>query len=157
VPALPSSDNAHVVAPAPVMYGAAVAVGLAIELIVPSTLVPPTVGAWLAFGWIAISVVVVVSAFTALARAHTAFDARKATSKIVTDGAFRFSRNPTYLALTLLQVGIAFALRSTWVLLMTVPAVALTHWGVILREERYLDGKFGDEYRHYAAKVRRWI
>jgi protein-S-isoprenylcysteine O-methyltransferase Ste14 len=86
------------------MYGAAVAIGLAIELVVPSTLVPPKIGAWLAFGCIAISVGIVVSAFTALARAHTAFDARKATSRIVTDGAFRFSRNPTYLALTLLQL-----------------------------------------------------
>jgi protein-S-isoprenylcysteine O-methyltransferase Ste14 len=92
-----------------------------------------------------------------LARARTAFDARKPTTTIVSDGAFQYSRNPTYLALTLLYVGFALVLGSPWVLLMVVPAVALTQWGVVLREERYLEAKFGEAYRRYKTNVRRWL
>ena len=92
-----------------------------------------------------------------MARAKTSFDARKPTSALVTSGIFRVSRNPTYLSLALLQAGLAFAFQSFWLLLLVVPAVALTHWGVVLREERYLDHKFGDEYSQYARRVRRWL
>lgn len=98
----------------------------------------------------------VVSAFRAT-QAHTAFDARKSTTKIVTTGAFRLSRNPTYLSLTLLLIGIAFIISSLWVLLSVVPAAVATQWGVILREERYLKEKFGEGYSSYASKVRRWL
>jgi protein-S-isoprenylcysteine O-methyltransferase Ste14 len=104
-----------------------------------------------------ISIPIVISAVRALLRGRTAFDARKPTTSIVTDGAFRYSRNPTYLSLTLLYVGVALMLDSLWVLVMVVPAVAVTQWGVVLREERYLESKFGEEYRRYAQRVRRWI
>ena len=151
------SDNAGVVAPAPIIYGMAIAVGLAAEFALPTALLSRLVGLWLGAVTIAISIPIVVSAFRSLARAHTAFDARKPTTGIVTDGAFRYSRNPTYLSLTLLHVGVALVLSSLWVLLMVVPAVAAIHWGVVLREERYLEAKFGEEYRSYATKVRRWV
>ena len=151
------SDNAGVVAPAPVIYGAAIAVGLAAEFALPIALMPRPVGFWLGAITIAISIPIVVSAFRALARSRTAFDARKPTTSIVTDGIFRYSRNPTYLSLTLLHVGIALVLGSLWVLLMIIPAVAVVHWGIVLREEQYLNAKFGEEYRSYAAKVRRWV
>ncbi len=151
------SDNAGVVAPAPVIYGAAIAVGLSAEFALPLAPLPRPVGFWLGVAIIAASISIVVSAFRALARARTAFDARKPTISIVTDGAFRYSRNPTYLSLTLLHVGVALVLGSLWVLLMVVPAVAAIHWGVVLREERYLEAKFGEEYRSYARKVRRWV
>lgn len=150
------SDNAGVVAPAPVLYGTAIAVGLAAEFALPIALLPRPISLWLGAVTIAISIPIAVSAFRALARAHTAFDARKPTNRIVTDGAFRYSRNPTYLSLTLLHVGIALVLGSLWVLFMVVPAVVVVHWGVVLREERYLEAKFGEEYRSYATKVRRW-
>ena len=104
-----------------------------------------------------LSIPIVVSAFKALARARTAFDARKPTGTIVSDGAFHYSRNPTYLSLTLLYVGLSLLVGSPWVLFMAVPAVALTQWGVIMREERYLEAKFGEEYLRYKAKVRQWI
>ena len=151
------SDNAGVVAPAPVIYGTAIAVGLAAEFALPIALLPRPVGFWLGGVIIAISIPIVVSAFRALARARTAFDVRKSTTSIVTDGAFRYSRNPTYLSLTLLHVGVALVLGSLWVLLMVVPAVAAIHWSIVLREERYLAAKFGEEYRSYTTKVRRWI
>ena len=151
------SDNAGVIAPAPIIYAAAIAVGLAAKFALPIVLLPRPIGLWLGAATIAISIPIVVSAFRTLARSRTTFDARMPTTRIVTDGAFRYSRNPTYVSLTLLHVGVALVLGSLWVLLMVVPAVAAVHWGVVLREERYLEAKFGEEYRSYAAKVRRWV
>jgi protein-S-isoprenylcysteine O-methyltransferase Ste14 len=153
----PAPDNAGVIAPAPILYVVAMAIGLVAERVAPTLLLQSPVSRWLASAFVASAIAIVVSAFRALAQAHTAFDARKSTTRLVTTGAFRFSRNPTYLSLTLLHIGVAFATESLWVLLMAVPAVALTQWGVILREERDLDAKFGEAYRSYAAKVGRWF
>ena len=153
----PSPDNACVIAPAPVIYATCVAIGAAVEYVVPSSLLPFPIGVWVAVVVIAVAIGIVVPAFNALARAKTTFDARKSTTRIVTAGPFRFSRNPTYLALSMLHIGVSFALGSSWVLLTLVPAVAVTQWGVIRREERYLETKFGDEYRRYASMVRRWL
>lgn len=152
-----TTDSAGVIVPAPVPYAVALVVGAVIEVILPTTLLPRVVGLWLGAVSILISIPIVISAVRALRRGRTAFDARKPTTSLVTDGAFRYSRNPTYLSLTLLYVGLAFVLDSLWVLLMGVPAVAVTHWGIVLREERYLESKFGEEYRRYAQRVRRWI
>ena len=153
----PSPDNAGVIAPAPVIYATGIAVGVMVEYVVPSSLLPFPIGIWVAVGLIAVAIGIVVPAYYALARAQTTFDARKSTTRVVTTGPFRFSRNPTYLALSLLHIGVSLALGSPWVLLTVVPAVAVTQWGVIGREERYLETKFGDEYRRYASMVRRWL
>ena len=152
-----SADHADVLAPAPIMYAAAILVGLAAEYTQPLWRLPPTVSLWLGIAIIAASIPIVLAAVKALGRAQTAFDARKPTNTIVTDGAYRYSRNPTYVSLTLLHIGVALVLGSVWVLLMVIPAVLLTHRGVILREERYLEAKFGQEYLRYKAAVRRWL
>ena len=157
MPSSSPTDHAGVLTPAPVMYGAALLIGLAAEFALPIAHLPRTTSLWLGVATIAISIAIVVSAVKALARGQTAFDARKPTNTIVTDGAFRYSRNPTYLSLTLLYIGVALVLRSSWVLLMVLPAVLVTHWGVVLQEERYLEAKFGEEYRRYKASVRRWV
>lgn len=157
MPTSSPKENAGVVAPAPVIYGAALALGLAAEFTLPTVPLPRTVTLWLGGVIIALSIPIIISAFRALARARTAFDARKPTTTLVSDGAFHYSRNPTYLSLTLLYVGLALIFGSPWILLMVVPAVALTQWGVVLREERYLEAKFGEEYRRYKTNVRQWL
>ena len=157
MPANSPKENAGVVVPVPVIYGAALALGLAAEFTLPTVPLPRTVTLWLGGVIIALSIPIVISAFRALTRARTAFDARKPTTTLVSDGAFHYSRNPTYLSLTLLYVGLALVLGSPWVLLMVVPAVALTQWGVVLREERYLEAQFGEEYRRYKTNVRQWL
>ena len=157
MPTTPLNDNAGVIAPAPVLYGIAFAVGFTAEKIAPIRLLPFPAGACLGFGFIVVAIAVVMSAFRAITQAHTASDARKSTTKIVTTGPFRLSRNPTYLSLTLLLIGVGFAISSLWVLVSVVPAVVATQSGVILREERYLKEKFGGVYISYATKVRRWL
>lgn len=84
-------------------------------------------------------------------RAGTKVDPREPTTAIVTGGPYRFTRNPLYLSMTLIYSGIT-------ALFDALPGVLrIMRRGVIEREERYLEGKFGDEYLNYKAQVRRWI
>ena len=76
---------------------------------------------------------------------------------VVSDGIYGFTRNPMYLGLSLVYAGIAVATDSIWTLALLVPLLTLMGWGVIGREERYLEGKFGEDYRVYKARVRRWL
>ena len=78
------------------------------------------------------------------------------TLAIVTDGPFRFTRNPLYLATTGLYVAIALVVYSL-ALVLLAPMLVVLDWGVIRREERYLEAKFGEPYRVYRARVRRWL
>ena len=79
------------------------------------------------------------------------------TTAIVETGPFAFSRNPLYLTLILLFVGIGIALASPVFLAFLLPFVVVLRWGVVAREERYLETKFGESYRAYKARVRRWV
>lgn len=122
-----------------------------------STLLAQPYGLAVGTTLIALSLRLIVAVLIQMARAKTTFDARKPASALVTTGVFRVSRNPTYLSLTLLQAGLAFAFQSLWLLLFVVPAVVATHWGVSVREERYLARKFGVQYADYSREVRRWL
>jgi len=104
-----------------------------------------------------VSICLVLSAVAELRRVNTVFDARKSTTAIVTSGAFRISRNPTYLSLSMLSIGIAFVVSSVWLIATSTIAIGVTHWGVILREEAYLRNKFGESYINYTAEVQRWL
>jgi protein-S-isoprenylcysteine O-methyltransferase Ste14 len=89
--------------------------------------------------------------------AGTNVDPGKPALAIVRGGPFRFTRNPMYLALCFLQIALGFFLND-WITLMFVgPLVLIFHYGVILREERYLTAKFGEPYLQYKREVRRWI
>jgi protein-S-isoprenylcysteine O-methyltransferase Ste14 len=76
---------------------------------------------------------------------------------IVRSGPYRFTRNPMYLALCLVQAGIGFLVNDWITLLFVVPLALVLHFGVILPEERYLEAKFGEQYLALKRKVRRWI
>jgi protein-S-isoprenylcysteine O-methyltransferase Ste14 len=74
----------------------------------------------------------------------------------VTTGVYAHVRNPMYLGLAFLVAGIGVALASDWTLVMLVAAALLNHYGVVKREERYLEAKFGDAYRRYRNRVPRY-
>lgn len=81
----------------------------------------------------------------------------KPTTTLITDGPFRYSRNPGYLGAAMVYAGVASLANALWVFLL-LPVVLLTiQRTAIEREERYLEGKFGEEYLDYKARVRRWI
>ncbi len=75
----------------------------------------------------------------------------------MTGGPFRFTRNPLYVALDILFIGLSLEVDMAWGWVMLVPLLVVMHYGVIRREERYLERKFGDAYRAYRARVRRYL
>jgi protein-S-isoprenylcysteine O-methyltransferase Ste14 len=80
----------------------------------------------------------------------------KPTIALATEGVYAKSRNPMYVATWIMAVGLAVAFGSDWGLLLLVPAALVLHYGVVLREERYLGAKFGDAYRGYVERVPRY-
>jgi len=100
---------------------------------------------------------ILVSCSRLFKKAQTNIRPTKTTSNIVTTGIYGLSRNPIYLAFVIVGVGIAIAVNSLWIALMQIPVVLLIRKFVIAKEEHYLESKFGDEYRNYKLKVRRWI
>lgn len=77
--------------------------------------------------------------------------------RLSTEGPFRYSRNPSYLALAMIYAGVASLRNSLWAMLFLALAVMVMHREVIGREERYLERAFGEEYLAYKRKVRRWV
>jgi protein-S-isoprenylcysteine O-methyltransferase Ste14 len=151
------SDNPGVIAFPPALYAGTLAIGLGISFLFPVSFLPRLVSVPIAAlaiifaGWLS------SSAFRTMTRAQTAVDPAKPTTAIVSDGVFRFSRNPLYLSLTLLYISISLLLNALWALLLLLPLLVIVQIGVIQREEVYLERKFGDEYLRYKAQVRRWI
>jgi protein-S-isoprenylcysteine O-methyltransferase Ste14 len=93
----------------------------------------------------------------AVRKAETNINPYEPLTTIVIEGPYRFTRNPLYLATTLIYGGIAVRLNVLWATLVLPLVLAVIQRGVIEREERYLERKFGEEYTQYKARVRRWI
>jgi protein-S-isoprenylcysteine O-methyltransferase Ste14 len=98
-----------------------------------------------------------VPALLTMRAAGTHANPAKPALLIVRGGPYRFTRNPMYLALCLVQAGIGFLLNNWITLLFVVPLALILHFGVILPEEKYLEAKFGEQYLALKRKVRRWI
>ncbi len=79
------------------------------------------------------------------------------TTALVIDGIYRRTRNPLYLGMTLVYLALGVAAGSIWAIVLVVPLLWVINTGVVAREERYLERKFGDAYRAYKARVRRWV
>ncbi len=150
-------DNAGVIAPPPLIYGVAFLLGSLSHFMFPISFLPTNLARWLGVPLMLAAGLIVATAFRALGRAKTTFDVRKPTTTIVAEGPFRYSRNPMYLSLTLLYMGLAVLINSLWILLLLLPVMIVIQNSVVKREEQYLERKFGETYLRYKAQVRRWI
>jgi protein-S-isoprenylcysteine O-methyltransferase Ste14 len=90
-------------------------------------------------------------------RAETPLPTNQPARVLVTTGIYRWTRNPVYLGFFLLYGGIGVAALSPWSLILLLPLVVTIRYGVVAREEAYLERRFGDAYRDYKARVRRWL
>jgi protein-S-isoprenylcysteine O-methyltransferase Ste14 len=146
-----------VVAPPPLIYLAGLAIGFVLEAVLPSASVPAVV-AWPVGGALLVAGVALArSFFRALSGAGTPISPYSETTTLVTRGPYRLSRNPGYLGMALAFAGIAVLSGALWVLVPLVPVLIVVDRGVIAREERYLEARFGEEYRRYKAGTRRWL
>ena len=150
-------DAPGVVAPPPLVYLAALAIGLVLDWVLPSASIPGAVRWPLGIALVLAGAALMLSFVTAFRRARTAVDPYRASTAIVTTGPYRLTRNPGYLGMTLIGAGIAVLAEALWVLVPLAGAVVVIDRGVIAREERYLERKFGAEYLSYKRRVRRWI
>ena len=152
----PDVANLGLVRP-PLVYLSAIALGLAIHALWPVHFVPPSLGAPVGVFLTLVAVALFLFAVRTFRAAGTPVPGNRPATTIVRTGPYRFSRNPIYLAFSLLQLGLALWVNSLGLLIMLVPAIALMSFVVIPREERYLEARFPAEYVPYKASVRRWL
>ena len=151
-------DRARIIAPPPVIYLAILSLGLLLErLRLTQLLSRPLAVTWGQRSLFVVWSVGLTGAIRTVWRAQTPFDPCKPTTGIVTDGLFRFSRNPIHISDTLFSVSLSLALNAWWALALTPVLARIMPVGVITREEEYLQPKFGNEYLQYKRQVRRWL
>jgi protein-S-isoprenylcysteine O-methyltransferase Ste14 len=151
-----AQDTAGVVAPPPLIFGGGLVAGLGLHALVPFPFAPRALRL-LGRPLVALGIILAVSGFRTLRRAGTEVDPRRPTTRIVTHGPYRHSRNPLYMALALIYGGVTLRANAGWAALLLPAVLVVVRRGVIDREERYLEGRFGEEYRAYRARVRRWV
>lgn len=146
------------IAPPPVMYIVAYISGCVIHILLPAKIFVTSyihvVAGLLLF---LVGIGLARWSFMTMRRNGTTGNPRQPSTALVTTGPFRISRNPVYLAMTGLYIGLSFIQNSVWPLLFLVPLLLMMEWGVIRREEKYLAAVFGEAYDAYRQRVRRWI
>jgi protein-S-isoprenylcysteine O-methyltransferase Ste14 len=152
----PDVANLGLVRP-PLVYLGSIALGLVLHLLWPARLVPPPVSTPAGAIVTVLAIALFAAAVRTLRAAGTPIPGNRPTTTIVRAGPYRFSRNPIYLAFSLVQLGLALWVNSLALLITLIPAVALMSLVVIPREERYLEARFPSEYSPYKASVRRWL
>jgi protein-S-isoprenylcysteine O-methyltransferase Ste14 len=155
---LTETDRANAIVRPPIALALSFFVGLGIDWLYPVPFVPPTVPR----GWIGGAVFVagfalLIWAIATIRAAGSQVETTKPTTAIVTDGPYRFTRNPIYIGMFFGLVGLAIGFNSLWVLVMLLPFYLTIRYGVVAREEAYLERKFGSDYLGYKSRVRRWL
>jgi protein-S-isoprenylcysteine O-methyltransferase Ste14 len=150
-------DNPGVIARPPLLTLAAFLIGAGLEWLrptcIPGGALRSVLGLLLAGGGVAL----IAAAMRQFRAAGTNIETYKPSEAIVSTGLYARSRNPIYVGMAVILIGLGLAIDSLWVIAMVVPLLAVLRWGVIAREERYLARKFGEPYRAYTARVRRWL
>jgi protein-S-isoprenylcysteine O-methyltransferase Ste14 len=154
-----ASDVAGVIALPPLIFLGFLAAAAVLEAVVPlPVLAAHAIPRYLAGAVLAACGFVMVAMGTRrFVAAGTNIPPTLPTTALVVDGIYRRTRNPLYLGTTLVYLGLSVAAGSLWALALVVPLLWVINTGVIAREERYLERKFGDAYRAYKARARRWV
>jgi protein-S-isoprenylcysteine O-methyltransferase Ste14 len=153
-------DSPGVIAPPPLIALATLLLGLALDWLLPSFILRGIFGFWtrvvLGGSLIAAGLAIAIAAVRSFRKAGTNVEPWKPALSLVTTGIFAWMRNPMYTGVTMFLAGLAIALGSDWMLVLLLPAVLILHFGVVKREERYLEAKFGESYRAYMERVPRY-
>ena len=154
---MPETSAVKPITKPPYPYLGSLAVGIIMHFIMPFAIFGRFwVGLVIGLPLVCVGALLIIWAVRTLRAEHV--DPRfKPVETIVSGGPFHFTRNPMYLAFTLIYAGIALSVNAIWPLALLPFLLGIMHYGVIRREERYLETRFGEEYRAYRSRVRRWI
>jgi protein-S-isoprenylcysteine O-methyltransferase Ste14 len=141
----------------PLIYLAALLIGMGLNPWWPIGLLHGRWGGIIGVVLIVAGVIIMPPVLTRFRRANTPFNPHKPASALITDGPYRFSRNPAYIALTLWYVGVGLLLNNGWVLLLAIPVLLVMDRRVVPGEEHHLQTRFGEQYLRYKSQVRRWL
>jgi protein-S-isoprenylcysteine O-methyltransferase Ste14 len=150
-------DNAGVPVFPPALVGGSLLLGFALQRVAPQRAFPRGVACVLGAGLTASAIAVAFAGIRELRKADTPIDVREPTRTVVTTGIYAYTRNPLYLALLLMELGIGSLRNSRWHWLLALPTAALLQRLVIAPEEAYLERKFDGTYIDYKSRVRRWL
>ena len=152
------AGNSNAVVRPPIAWALAFVAGLGVDWLYPMPFVPTSIpGAWVGGVIFAVGFVLAIWAIVAIHKAGSRVETNKPTTTIVASGPYSFTRNPIYIGMFLGQTGLAVGFDSLWILAALVPFYVVIRYGVIAREEAYLERKFGDVYLDYKSRVRRWL
>jgi protein-S-isoprenylcysteine O-methyltransferase Ste14 len=154
------TGTAGVIARPPLIFLAALLLGFVWDRLLPLRFPVPGIDLvyWIIGGsLILIGLALAVAGVRNFSRAGTPVPGNKPTRALVTTGIHGWTRNPIYIGMFLVYVGIGVAAQSPWVLMITLPLAITIRYGVVAREEAYLERRFGNAYRDYMARVRRWL
>jgi len=150
-------DNPGVIALPPLIFIAFLALGILTNRIYPLHFIHSPIRNIIGAIFVAYSVLTSGLAIYQMRRAGTNVDVRKPSTTVVTEGIYRYTRNPMYISMVLLLVALSVLLNNLWITILTPFFIIVIQKGVIEREERYLEGKFGTDYTSYKKRARRWI
>ncbi|GAB3370163.1 methyltransferase family protein [Azotobacter armeniacus] len=152
-----SSRSARIILPPPVIYLLFVGLAWGLDVLLPVPLPDNDWTHWVGWGLIDAGLVLMLCTALQMAWERTTINPYGTPAKLLDQGAFRLSRNPIYLADTLVYAGIALLLASLWPWLLLPALILCMNRAVIRHEEALLIELFGDSYRAYQARVRRWL
>ncbi len=148
-----------VVVPPPLIFAATLAAGIAFDRFVSLWMLP--LGMITRYGLALLAAIIgatlIAMALGLFRKANTRPEPWQPSSALVSDGIYRFTRNPMYLGMAFVYAAVAFMFGSISALALLLPLLLVIRYGVIAREEAYLAIQFGDDYGRYQAKVRRWL
>jgi len=152
------TPNARVVIRPPLAWAIAIGAGFALDWFVPLPFLPEDWPAGLMGAVVfVLALVLAIWAIDTMTRAGTNVPTNRPTTAIVEGGPYRFTRNPIYMGMFGGLIGLGIAFDNPWLLAMLVPFALVIRYGVVAREEAYLERTFGDAYRGYRRRVRRWL
>lgn len=153
------NDGAAVRVPPPVIYLGAVVLGIIVHAYILPLPIPLSTGLRIAVAAAvaALGLVFVAGAARIFRRTGQNPAPWKPTPEIISSGVYRITRNPMYVGMALLQTAIGIGLANWWIVVLVPAVLAVVHATAVRHEERYLEGKFEDEYRRYKTTVRRWL
>lgn len=154
------TGTAGVIARPPLLFLAALLIGFVLDRLLRLPFAVPRTNPvnWMSAGsMILVGLALAAAGIRNFSRARTPVPTNEPTRVLMTTGIHGWTRNPIYLGMFLVYGGIGIAARSPWTLILMLPLAITLRYGVVAREERYLETKFGATYRVYRASVRRWL